>query len=78
VPRPSITVSTFGIPFAAFSSVSGSANTLPPAIGSVSGAIFHAKMSPAAIAPTAGKTMNASPDGADDVWRRGAILEGRP
>ena len=49
------------MPFTAFSSVSGSAITLPPVAGSMSGAIFHAKMSPAAMARTAGNTTNASP-----------------
>ena len=59
-PRPRIHVavafddrSTFRMPFSAFSRVPGSATTLPPAIGSMSGAIFHAKMSPAAIARSA-------------------------
>ena len=56
-----MTVSTFRIPFTAFSSVSGRAITLPPVAGSMSGAIFQAKMSPAAMARIAGNTTNASP-----------------
>ena len=59
-----MTVSTLGMPFSAFSSVSGSATTLPPAIGSISGAIFHAMMSPTSIARAEGNTTNASPS----VW----------